>query len=61
MVECPLLALWGASGAVHRCFDVLALWRLRARDVRGEALPGGHYLAEELPDVVADAFAAFFR
>ncbi len=56
----PLLALWGAHGAVHRCFDVLALWRLRADDVRGEALPGGHYLAEELPDQVATAFSDFF-
>jgi haloacetate dehalogenase len=40
----PLLALWGAHGAMHRCFDVLALWRLRASDVRGHALAGGHYL-----------------
>jgi haloacetate dehalogenase len=56
----PLLALWGEHGAVHRCFDVLALWRERAADVRGHTLPGGHYLAEELPDRVATEFAAFF-
>ena len=56
----PLLALWGANGVVGRCFDVLGLWRERALDVRGRALPGGHYLAEELPDEVAAAFAAFF-
>jgi haloacetate dehalogenase len=56
----PLLALWGEHGAVGRCFDVLALWRERADDVRARALPGGHYLAEELPDAVADAFASFF-
>ena len=59
-LACPLLALWGASGVVERCFDPLALWRLRADDVRGHALPGGHYLAEELPDEVAAAFGAFF-
>jgi haloacetate dehalogenase len=28
--------------------------------VRGHTLPGGHYLAEELPDQVAEAFLAFF-
>jgi haloacetate dehalogenase len=56
----PLLALWGDRGAVHRCFDVLALWRERAEDVRGRPLPGGHYLAEELPEMVASAFLAFF-
>lgn len=59
-LEAPLLALWGEHGAVHRCFDVLALWRRRAADVRGHPLPGGHYLAEELPDLVASEFLAFF-
>jgi haloacetate dehalogenase len=56
----PLLALWGEHGVIGRCFDPLALWRLRAEDVRGHALPGGHYLAEEVPDLVAAEFAAFF-
>lgn len=56
----PLLALWGEHGTVHRCFDVLALWRERATDVRGRALPGGHYLAEELPEEVAAELEAFF-
>lgn len=59
-LECPLLALWGEHGAVHRCFDVLSLWQERAHDVRGHPLPGGHYLAEELPDLVAEEFARFF-
>jgi haloacetate dehalogenase len=60
LVRAPLLALWGRDGAVGRCFDVLKLWRERASDVRGHALPGGHYLAEELPDAVAGEFEAFF-
>lgn len=55
----PLLALWGKHGVIERCFDCLALWRERAADVRGEALPGGHYLAEELPDAVAARLADF--
>lgn len=56
----PLLALWGENGIIGRCFDPLALWRLRASDVRGHALPGGHYLAEELPELVAAEFRTFF-
>ncbi|MBI3790572.1 MAG: alpha/beta hydrolase [Gemmatimonadetes bacterium] len=48
----PLLALWGTNGVVHRCFDPLALWKAVAYDARGAALPGGHYLAEEIPDIV---------
>ncbi|MBV8235971.1 MAG: alpha/beta hydrolase, partial [Acidimicrobiia bacterium] len=45
-LACPLLALWGEHGTVGRCFDVVGLWRERAEDVRGAALPGGHYLPE---------------
>jgi len=56
----PILALWGAGRVVGRCFNPLALWQERAEDVRGWPLPGGHYLAEECPDEVADAFAGFF-
>ena len=59
-ITCPLLALWGRTGAIERCFDPLALWRLQAENVAGHALPGGHYLAEELPDAVTDAFLAHF-
>lgn len=58
-LEVPVLALWGAHGVIERCFDCLALWRQRARDVTGEALPGGHYLPEEVPTLVAEKVAAF--
>ena len=56
----PVLALWGANGVIERCFDCLALWRLRASDVRGRSLPGGHYLAEERPDDVISELISFF-
>jgi haloacetate dehalogenase len=45
----PVLALWGAQGAVHRCFRPLEEWRRVADDVRGEPLACGHYIAEEEP------------
>lgn len=57
----PLRVLWGEHGAVGRCFDVLALWRERATQVTGEALPCGHYLAEELPGQVAAQALNFFQ
>lgn len=60
-LDCPILVLWGQYGAIEAHFDCLALWRQRARFVEGEALPGGHYLAEELPRVVADQSLQFFR
>jgi haloacetate dehalogenase len=48
----PLLALWGAQGVVQRCFKPLDEWRVVADDVRGEALPSGHYIPEEAPDAL---------
>ena len=58
-IACPLLALWGERGAMHRLFDVLATWRERAENVTGKALPGGHYLAEEVPDQTFAELKAF--
>ena len=48
-IEAPLLVLWGEKGAMQRLYDVLGVWRTRARDVRGRALPCGHFLPEEAP------------
>jgi haloacetate dehalogenase len=59
-LACPLLALWGAHGVVERCFHPLEDWGRVAADVRGRALPAGHYLPEEVPDLVAAEFESFF-
>ena len=56
----PLLALWGAKGVVHRLFDPLRDWGEVAHDVRGEALPAGHYVAEEASHATLRHFRAFF-
>jgi haloacetate dehalogenase len=37
---------------VGRCFDPLREWRRLAVRVEGEALPCGHYIAEEAPDAL---------
>lgn len=59
-LEQPLRVLWGEHGTVARCFDVLALWRERAANVSGHALPCGHYIAEEAPErLVAEALSFF--
>lgn len=61
LVEAPLLVIWGKLGVMESCFDTLALWRQRARHVEGYALPGGHYLAEQLPQETADGLMRFFQ
>jgi haloacetate dehalogenase len=60
-LETPLLVLWGEHGIIGKCFDPLALWRLRATNVAGLSIPAGHYLAEEKPELVAEQFRKFFN
>jgi len=60
-VRCPLLALWGAKGVVERCFEPLDEWRRVADDVRGHALPAGHYIPEEVPDLLTEELERFFQ
>ncbi len=59
-VACPLLVLWGSKGVVNRLFDPIADWRSVAADVRGAALPCGHFLAEEAPEETLAELLAFF-
>jgi haloacetate dehalogenase len=46
---------------VERLYDVLGVWRGYASDVRGRALPCGHYLAEERPEETAEELVTFLH
>ena len=59
-VKAPLLALWGGRGVVEKCFKPLDEWRRVADDVRGKSLAAGHYLPEEVPDLVTQELERFF-
>ena len=58
-ITCPVLALWGRAGKLEEWYDVLAIWRDWAEDVRGHALDCGHYLPEEVPEETYAALHAF--
>lgn len=62
LIDCPVLALWGADfDAVGRAYDVEAVWRTIARDVTAVAIDHcGHLCQEERPDVVNKHLTAFF-
>jgi haloacetate dehalogenase len=60
-VECPLLALWGGRGVMERIYDVRAVWREYANDVRGRPIDAGHYLAEERPEETAQELGDFLE
>lgn len=60
-IQCPLLVLWGAKAKIAAWYDALAIWRQYcSAEVTGCALASGHYLAEEAPEAVVDAFVGFF-
>ena len=59
-IECPVLALWGERAPMHRLYDVAATWRERATNVTGKGLPGTHYFAEEIPEMVTAEMRTFF-
>ena len=61
-IACPLLTLWGERGSMGRLYDVMAIWRERARTITGKGLPGGHNLQEEEPvwNQVLAELTAFF-
>ncbi len=62
-IGCPLLVLWGAGGPLDTWYAAaggpLALWRGWADDVRGHAVPAGHFFPEERPAEVAAALRRF--
>jgi haloacetate dehalogenase len=61
-IQAPLLALWGAKGTVGALWHVLDTWKEKAANtVTGTALPCGHLLPEEQPDLVFKHFRDFFQ
>jgi haloacetate dehalogenase len=59
-IGCPVRALWGERGVVHRLFTPVADWRLKCSgDVTGRPLPTGHYIPEEAPDALAQEIETF--
>jgi len=60
-IACPLRVLWGERGVVHRLFAPIADWQAKAAGpVSGRTMPGGHYIAEETPELLATEMRSFF-
>jgi haloacetate dehalogenase len=60
-IRCPVNALWADGGAMGKLYDVLAIWRERARHVEGKGMPGGHNMQEGAPNDVLVELQRFFR
>ncbi|MEN2736361.1 alpha/beta hydrolase [Microbacterium sp. X-17] len=57
----PLLVLWSARDDLEELFgDPLEIWRDWADTVSGGPIASGHHMAEETPEELSTALAAFF-
>lgn len=59
-IACPVQALWGELSHVQRHFKPMEAWSGWADDLRGKALPSGHYPAEQCPEETYDELYRFF-
>ena len=60
-IACDFLALWGADGVIEKCFDPVAEWKSFSDKVTGHALPCGHYIPEEAPELLIECALPFFK
>jgi haloacetate dehalogenase len=60
-IRMPLLVLWGRSSGQGSGYDMLAVWRDHANDVRGQPIDSGHFLPEDAPDPTCAALRDFFK
>ncbi len=61
-IAAPALIMWGSRSQVGMFYgdNQLSIWREAASDVTGGPLNTGHYLAEEAPEALVEAFEHFF-
>ena len=60
-IQCPLLTLWAANGAMGKLYDVLAIWKDEGVNVTGKGLPGTHSLQESAPKETLAEIQQFLR
>ncbi len=60
-IQCPLLTLWAAAGAMGKLYDVLAIWKDEGVNVAGKGLPGNHSLQESAPKETLAEIQQFLR
>lgn len=60
-LQMPVKVLWGEYGQVNACFKPLEDWKRVARYVSGHTVKSGHYIPEEIPEVLIEEIENFFN
>lgn len=62
-IRCPMLVLWSGRGPLATWYDELGgplgVWGQWCDQVEGQALDGGHFFPEELPEQTAEVLGRF--
>ncbi len=61
LINCPLLALWGDAGIPGETDGPLAVWQEWGKDVSGQAIDSGHFMAEENPTDTLENLLPFLK
>ncbi|KAK9458437.1 Alpha/Beta hydrolase protein [Dipodascopsis uninucleata] len=59
-IKAPLMVLWGKYGVIEKCYNAIEVWKNYAVDVSGEAVESGHYIPEEVPQLLLEKISGFF-
>ncbi len=59
-LQMPLRVLWGEYGLVNQCFKPIEDWKEISNEVTGRAVPSGHYIPEETPELLIAEAREFF-
>jgi haloacetate dehalogenase len=59
-LKMPIKVLWGEHGLVNKCFKPIDDWKEVASEVSGKAVPSGHYIPEEVPELLIAEAKEFF-
>jgi len=61
-LQMPLRVLWGEHGLVNRCFQPVEDWKkVSNQAVTGRTVPCGHYIPEELPEILIEEAREYFQ
>lgn len=63
LISCPLSVFWSKRGVIEKCFTALKEWQAVSADnviVQGRSVESGHYIPEQIPDVVASEILQLF-
>jgi haloacetate dehalogenase len=60
LLQMPVQVLWGEYGQVNACFKPLEDWKRVAKNVNGHTVRSGHYIPEEIPEILIKEIKDFF-